>query len=90
MDEILIYDIEKSTWMKQKTTGDIPPRRQRTCSVLVPAPDFSSYQIYVFSGISDKNVRILDMYVISIPTFSWTKIEMKNYPEQYGIADMSC
>ena len=89
MDEILVYDIETSTWMKQNATGDIPPGRQNTCTALVPAPDLSSYQIYVFSGVS-YDVRILDMYVLSIPMFSWTKIEMKNYPEQYGIAEMAC
>ena len=64
-----------------------------TCSVLVPAPDLSSYQIYVFSGVSDTpkaDTRILDMYVLSIPVFSWTKIEMKNYPDQYGISNMAC
>ena len=90
MDEILVYDIETLTWMKQRATGDIPPSRQNTCSVLVSAQDLSSYQIYVFSGMSNGDVRILDMYVLSIPMFSWTKVEMKNYPEQYGIADMAC
>ena len=90
MHEILVYDIETSTWVKQTATGDIPPRRQNTCSVLVPAPDLSSYQIYVFSGRTNGDVRILDMYVLSIPIFSWTKIQLKNYPEQYGVADMAC
>ena len=86
----MVYDIETSVWMKQKAIGDIPPPRHRGCSVLVPAPDLSSYQIYVFSGLSEGDVRILDMYVLSIPDFSWTKIEMKGYPEKYGIADMAC
>ena len=76
--------------MKQKATGDIPPPRQNTCSILVPAPDLSSYQIYIFSGMSDGDVRILDMYVLSIPMFTWTKVDLKNYPEQYGISDMAC
>ena len=90
MNEILIYDIDTSTWLTQNATGDIPPSRQNTCTVLVPAPDLSSYQIYVFSGTSLEDVRILDMYVLSIPMFSWTKIEMKNYAEEYGIAEMAC
>ena len=90
MDEILVYDIETSTWVKQKATGDIPPSRRDGCSVLVPAPDLSSYQIYVFSGVSVGDVHILDMYVLSIPTFTWTKIDMKNYPNKYGMADMAC
>ena len=82
MQEILVYDIKTSVWMMQNATGDIPPGRQNTCTVLVPAPDLSSYQIYVFSGLSTGDIRILDMYVLSIPMFSWTKIELKNYPDQ--------
>ena len=90
MEEILVYDIQSSTWLKQNATGDIPPHRRGTCSVLVPAPDLSSYQIYVFSGISDGDAYILDMYVLSIPLFIWVKIEMKNYPGKYGMAGMAC
>ena len=89
MDEILVYDVESSIWMMQKATGDIPPSRINTCSELVPAPDHSSYQIYVFAGYSDSTF-ILDMYVLSIPMFSWTRIPMKNYPGKYGMTDMTC
>lgn len=89
MDEILLYDIGSSTWMKQTATGDIPPARRNTCSILIPAPDLSSYQIYMFSGISTE-VRLLDLYVLSIPAFSWVKVGIKGYPNQYGIADMTC
>ena len=90
MDEILIYDIGTSTWMKQKATGDIPLPRYRACSVLVPAPDLSSFQIYIFSGMAENDIFILDMYVLSIPAFTWTKIEMKNYPNEWPVADMTC
>ena len=90
MDEILVYDIDTSTWMTQKATGDIPPGRRNTCSVLVPAPDLSSYQIYVFSGTTTGEVNILDMYVLSIPMFSWTKVDLKSYPDQYGITEIAC
>ena len=76
--------------MKQKATGDIPLPRYRTCSVLVSAPDLSSFQIYVFSGVTEGDFYILDLYVLTIPTFNWTKIEMKNYPNEWPIADMAC
>lgn len=84
MNEIWVYDIESSTWMKQETTGALPGPGGNSCTVLVPAPDLSSYQIYVFSG------SFLDMYVLSIPLFSWTKIQLKNYPDEFGIAQMTC
>lgn len=90
MDIISVYNIENSTWMEQTASGDIPPPREFTCTVLVPAPDLSSYQIYLFSGMAHQRVFLLDMHVLSIPAFHWMKIETKSYPEQYGIASMAC
>ena len=85
-----MYNIENSIWTKQRATGDIPPHRSRACSMLVPAPDLSSFQIYLFSGIMQGDTRLLDMYVLSIPTFTWTRIAMKNYPNEWTMADMVC
>ena len=76
--------------MKQTATGDIPPVRLSPCSVLVPAPDLSSYQLYIFSGITEPGVFILDMYVLSIPAFIWKKIDLVNYPNELGMARMAC
>jgi len=90
MDEIWVYDIASSSWMKQAATGDIPPVRISSCSVLVPAPDLSSYQLYIFSGVTELGVFILDMYVLSIPAFIWKKIDLVNYPNEWGIARMAC
>jgi len=90
MDEIWIYDIASFRWMKQTATGDIPSDRTTSCSVLVPAPDLSSYQLYIFSGVTKRDLRILDMYVLSIPAFVWKKIDLVNYPNEWGIADMAC
>lgn len=90
MDVIYVYNIATSTWIKQSATGDIPPVRTRSCSVMVPAPDFSSYQIYLFSGATEGDIRILDMYVLSVPTFVWTKIDLVDYPSEWPIADMAC
>ena len=88
MDEIWIYDIASSHWMKQAAIGDIPSVRVRLCSVLVPAPDLSSYQVYMFSGWGEG--YFLDMYVLSIPAFVWKKIDLVNYPNEWGIVDMAC
>ena len=90
MNEILVYDIATTAWMKQNATGDIPPPRVNTCTVLVPAPDLSSYQIYLFSGVAYEDVHLLDLYVLSMPMFSWTRIEIENYPDKYGIIEMTC
>ena len=58
---------------------------------MVPAPDFSSYQIYVFAGVvGTPEVRQLDMYVLSVPAFIWTKVPVEGYPEKFGLGDHSC
>jgi len=89
MDEIWIYDIASRQWMSQVAMGDIPLVRTRSCSVLVPAPDLSSYQLYMFSGQLDDHL-LLDMYVLSIPAFVWKKIHLVNYPNEGGIMNMAC
>jgi len=77
--------------MKQNVIGDIPSGRTRSCSVLVPAPDFSSYQLYMFSGSTGWDaVYGLSMFVLSIPAFVWKKIDLVNYPNKWGIVDMAC
>jgi len=76
--------------MQQNATGSIPQGRVESCSVLVPAPDLSSYQLYIFSGITAPGIFLLDMYVLSIPAFVWTKIDLVNYPNKWGIARMAC
>jgi len=89
MNEIWIYDIASSYWMKQVAIGDTPSGRTFSCSVLVPAPDLSSYQLYMFSGYGGRR-SLLNMYVLSIPAFVWKKIDLVNYPNEWGILHMAC
>ncbi|KAI5779962.1 hypothetical protein DFH27DRAFT_363842 [Peziza echinospora] len=86
--DIWVYDIESSQWYSQVAIGEIPRGRWASCSILVPAPDESSYQIYLFSGSDD--TMFLDLYVLSIPAFIWTKIPLKNYPNEWGVRYHSC
>ena len=94
MRQIWIYNIETSMWMMQNTSGDIPEDfpspRYKTCSVLVPAPDHSSFHIYVFSGLIAGDIKILDMWVLSIPVFVWIRIDIKGYPNDWPISSMAC
>ena len=90
MNQIWIYNIENSMWMMQIATGNIPPSRYKTCSVLVPAPDLSSFQIYVFSGLIDGDIKVLDMWVLTIPTFIWINVKLHEYPNKWPISSMAC
>ncbi|KAF8464445.1 hypothetical protein BDZ91DRAFT_729867 [Kalaharituber pfeilii] len=89
MSEIWLYDIETKTWFKQTATGDIPAGRNRMCYAVVPAPDNTSWQIYIFSGLVQERM-VLEMSVLTVPAFVWKKIEIKGYPDSWGISDMAC
>jgi len=75
LGNVSVYDIGTQTWHQQTATGDVPPWRYVGCSVVVSAPDRSSYSVYIFGGWgntlagSDGNV-----YVLSIPSFRWIRV----------------
>ena len=92
METIWIYDIASQEWYEQQTSGTIPPGRRATCSVMVPAADLSSYQIYVFSGTLANEIHLLDLYVLSVPSFIWTKIDVSaaGYPDTLTMSGHEC
>lgn len=45
MNNIDVYDIAKSSWYKQSTSGSYPKIRVNPCAVVAAAPDGSSYNI---------------------------------------------
>ncbi|KAH6632094.1 hypothetical protein F5144DRAFT_240829 [Chaetomium tenue] len=45
-----VYDIARSEWYQQKTTGDAPSVRVNPCAVTAAAPDASSFQVYLYGG----------------------------------------
>lgn len=61
----------------QSTKGDTPPPLARFCSVVAPAPDKSSFNIYIYGGYDGQvpDDRPSDaVYVLSLPTFKWIKV----------------
>jgi hypothetical protein len=48
-----IYDIETGYWFRQATFGvpDIPTGRSDICTILVSAPDGTSYNIFMIAGV---------------------------------------
>lgn len=60
----------------QNTTGDIPPQLTLFCSVVAPASDSSSFNIYIYGGYDGVNAESTpsdDVYILSVPSFTWIK-----------------
>ncbi|KAJ6047167.1 uncharacterized protein N7446_012001 [Penicillium canescens] len=78
MQAIPIYDIASQSWYVQNTTGDIPSLgRTMFCSTLASASDGSSHNIYIYGGYDGQdgeNVPYDDVYILSLPSFIWTKV----------------
>lgn len=91
MDIIDVLDINSTynggdgTWYTQQATGDIPPSRTQFCAVVAAAPDNSSYNIYVYGGQASSTDLFDDIYVLSLPSFIWTKVYEASIPiPRYG------
>ncbi|KAK0715127.1 hypothetical protein B0H67DRAFT_553715 [Lasiosphaeris hirsuta] len=77
-----VYDIARSEWYHQQTSGTPPSVRVNPCAVIASAPDTSSFQIYLFGGQNlqpyREQVQYSDMYILSIPSFTWIKVDQSN------------
>ncbi|KAJ8114355.1 hypothetical protein ONZ43_g4924 [Nemania bipapillata] len=76
MINIDIYDVAKETWYQQKTVNS-PPALAMGCAVVAVANDSSSYNIYYyggFDGIHQNQDFNDDVWVLSLPSFVWTKL----------------
>lgn len=83
--DIFIYDIYFDSWYRQTATGDIPELRTEFCAVVSAAPDDSSFQITIHGGWDQLNSRAFnDVYVLSIPSFRWIKVQDSNNPDLKG------
>jgi hypothetical protein len=88
-----IFDMESyhsnldsnGTWYQQKTSGEIPPPRIDSCTVVGSAPDNSSHNIYMFGGWdpTQPNTWYDEVYVLSLPSFTWVKMYHAESP-RYG------
>ena len=67
-------------WYTQTATGQIPEPRGYFCTVLACASDNSSHNIYLYSGIGEDSAVYDDVYILSIPSFIWTKVNNGTSP----------
>ncbi|KAJ9282659.1 hypothetical protein DTO021C3_9277 [Paecilomyces variotii] len=73
---------QNGTWYSQETSGDIPDPRIEFCLVAMEAPDKSSHNIYLYGG-RNGDQTFDQIYILSLPSFTWTKIFQGNSP-RYG------
>ncbi|ETS85723.1 hypothetical protein PFICI_03748 [Pestalotiopsis fici W106-1] len=92
MDEIFIFDIASSRWYTQTASGDVPGMRARFCSGVTWADDQSSYNVYLYGGLGMPNYTsgYDDVYILSMPSFTWIKMYPNNTAEQYPHHSLTC
>ncbi|KAL0933343.1 kelch repeat protein [Colletotrichum truncatum] len=76
MKTIDIYDVASKKWYQQETK-DGPPALTKGCAVVAPAQDRSSFNVYYYggySGIDAKTGFSDDVWVLSLPSFQWTRV----------------
>ncbi|KAF7550449.1 hypothetical protein G7Z17_g5689 [Cylindrodendrum hubeiense] len=88
-----VYDIANSEWFHQETSGNAPSVRVNPCAVVVSAPDASSFQIYMFGGQNlpfGNQTQYDDMYILTIPSFTWIKVDQSEQDVPAPRAGHSC
>ena len=98
MDTIHIYDVESGSWYEQTAVAGnkkdgIPSRRMDFCTGLGTATDYSSNQIFVYGGtdISEPTPSLLDdIWILTLPTFQWIKVDIKDSANMTPRSKHSC
>ncbi|KAF9776710.1 hypothetical protein IL306_005077 [Fusarium sp. DS 682] len=88
-DEIFVFDAAGNSWSKQTATGEIPQNRRQFCIDVAWAPDKSSFNIYLWGGLSMpppvvNTTSFADIYILTLPSFTWVKV----YPDHHGNATL--
>ncbi|KAG8422309.1 hypothetical protein J3459_010463 [Metarhizium acridum] len=88
-DKIFVFDATGNSWSTQAATGVIPQNRRQFCMDVAWAPDRSSYNIYLWGGLSVppplvNATSFNDIYILTLPSFTWVKA----YPDHHGNATL--
>lgn len=76
MTSLPVFDIASGDWYLQNTTGEAPGQLTEFCSVVAPAKDSSSFNVYIYGGYDGLNAGDVpsdDVWILSIPSFNWIK-----------------
>ncbi|CZR65155.1 related to cell wall anchored protein [Phialocephala subalpina] len=70
-------------WYSQRTSGSTPSPRIDACLVAAPAPDNSSYNIYMYGGRDGVNTYFDEVWILSLPSFQWVQVN-SGYSPRYS------
>ncbi|KAF1364389.1 hypothetical protein EJ07DRAFT_99341 [Lizonia empirigonia] len=88
---IQLFDIANNRWFTQTATGDVPTPRRGSCANTIWAKDKSSYNFYVYGGITSNEQAVDELYILTLPSFQWTLVYPAAVPNYFGgKAWMSC
>ncbi|TVY16442.1 Kelch repeat-containing protein [Lachnellula arida] len=94
MNIIDIYDVANSTWYKQSTSGPSPQIRVDPCAAVAAAPDGTSFNVYLYGGQNlipaDNQTQFSDMWILTIPSFTWVQVDMNGQSEPPARAGHTC
>ena len=88
LEYVQVYDIDQNSWSRQRTTffgwTDAPRARTRFCADIFMDNIEHTYDIWMHGGqrLDDQNQGVEEIYVLSMPSFTWTKITtagLRNY-----------
>lgn len=94
MNIIDVFDVANSEWYKQSTIGTPPPIRVNPCATVAMAPDGSSFNVYLYGGQNlqpfGDQIQYDDMYILTIPSFTWVKVDMTGQSSPPARAGHTC
>ncbi|KID89712.1 Galactose oxidase/kelch, beta-propeller [Metarhizium guizhouense ARSEF 977] len=84
LDKIFVFDASADIWSTQTATGEIPQNRRQFCMDVAWAPDKSSFNIYLWGGLSVpppvvNTTAFNDVYILTLPSFIWVKSEPQDH-----------
>lgn len=89
-----VFDIATSSWYRQATSGSPPDVRVNPCAVVASSADGTSTQLYMFGGQNlipqGEQKQYDDMWILSIPSFTWIEVDMSDQSVPPGRAGHMC
>lgn len=68
---LTFFDPVTRLWYWQTTTGNAPTNRTYSCTAGVEGKN-GTYEIFVFGGLGGDNRPYDDVFILSLPAFTWT------------------
>lgn len=94
MNNVNVYDIAKSSWYVQYTSGPTPTLRVNPCAGVAVAMDGSSINIYMYGGQNlipyGNQTQFDDMWILTLPSFTWIQVDQGGQSVPPGRSGHTC